>query len=315
METVAKYAYEVYQKGSFTKAAKALYLSQPSLSAAISKLEEELGFRIFDRSTLPCSLTKEGRIYIESIEEIMECEDKMRKRLKEAAAIDQSAIVVGGASFASYLILTRICEALYRQLPEAKVTLDIGNAANVHSLKEKLENREIDIFVNYNFTDKRYAVEPIAKERLVIAMHKSMPGVEAFAPLALTREEILTGDYDPNRELRDLSLFREIPFLEFHSRSDTGQRMARMQGEFKSSPCKIENAKHSEMHYNLMRAGVAAAFVTTLAIEQKPNDKDILFFMPRSEDSYRTVFFAYHHFSKSNPLIKKFVELGKQIFG
>jgi DNA-binding transcriptional LysR family regulator len=76
METVAKYAYEVYKKGSFTKAARSLYISQPSLSAAISRLEAELGFRIFDRTTIPCSLTPEGRIYIESIEEIHESETK-----------------------------------------------------------------------------------------------------------------------------------------------------------------------------------------------------------------------------------------------
>ena len=68
METVATYAYQIYKKGSFTKAAKELYISQPSLSAAISRLESDLGFRIFDRSTIPCSLTAEGRVYIESLE-------------------------------------------------------------------------------------------------------------------------------------------------------------------------------------------------------------------------------------------------------
>ena len=43
METTAKYAYEVYKKGSFTKAAKDLYITQPSLSAAIARLEGDLG--------------------------------------------------------------------------------------------------------------------------------------------------------------------------------------------------------------------------------------------------------------------------------
>ena len=62
METIVKYAYEVYKKGNFTKVAKDLYISQPSLSTAISKLENDLGFRIFDRSTHPCSLTPQGRI-------------------------------------------------------------------------------------------------------------------------------------------------------------------------------------------------------------------------------------------------------------
>ena len=86
METVARYAYTIYKKGSFTRAAKELYISQPSLSTAISRLESELGFRIFDRSTIPCSLTAEGRIYIDSLEEILESESNMKKRIKATSS-------------------------------------------------------------------------------------------------------------------------------------------------------------------------------------------------------------------------------------
>ena len=314
METAAKYAYCVYQKGSFTKAAKSLYLSQPSLSAAIAKLEMELGFPIFDRSTLPLSLTREGRIYIEGLEEIMECEDKIKKRLKDATDVDRASLTVGGASYASYLILTRICEALYREHPQAHVTLDIGNAASTQTLRDKLENKEIDLLVCYNFSDKRYAVEPLAKERLVIAMRKDLRGAEKLAPLAVTREELLSGSYAPARELEDLSPFRDVEFLEFPSRSDTGQRMRRILGAYKPSPCKIDNARHSEMHYNLMCAGVGAVLTTTLAIEQKPKDENILFFLPKSEDSHRTTFLAYHPFAESNQLLKAFIAIAKRLF-
>ena len=40
-----EYVYEVYKQGSFTKAAKSLYVSQPCLSALVKKTEEKLGFR------------------------------------------------------------------------------------------------------------------------------------------------------------------------------------------------------------------------------------------------------------------------------
>ncbi len=99
METIAKYAYKVYKKGSFTKAAKELYISQPSLSAAILRLEKELGFCIFDRSTIPCSLTAEGKVYMESLEEIFESESNMRKRIGELSDIDHGKITVGGSSY------------------------------------------------------------------------------------------------------------------------------------------------------------------------------------------------------------------------
>ena len=53
MELAERYAYTVYTEKSFTAAAKALYISQPGLSAMITKLEKKLGFVIFDRSTIP----------------------------------------------------------------------------------------------------------------------------------------------------------------------------------------------------------------------------------------------------------------------
>jgi len=312
METIAKYAYEVYKKGSFTKAAKNLFISQPSLSAAISKLESNLGFRIFDRSTSPCSLTPRGRIYIESIEEIIAVENNMRRRIK--AFSDNSSLTVGGASFASYLLLTKICSEFFKCYPEINVTLDIGNIGSPINLIEKLENNELDILVTYDCNHPNFIVEPILEERLVIAMHKKMLGSKKLEHLALTRDEIITKRYSAEREIEDMSIFSDFDFLEFSLKSDTDHRMSKILGNYRASRYKIENAKHSEMHYNLMCAGVAAVLTTSLAIAQKPYDENILFFLPKSEESYRKIYLAYNFSSRNNHLIKNFIKVAKDIY-
>lgn len=314
METIAKYAYEVYQKGSFTKAAKNLYISQPSLSAAISRLEGELGFRIFDRTTIPCSLTAEGRIYIESLEEIIESESNMRKRISEISDTDNGSITIGGSSLASYSILTDICAEFYRLYPKINVTLDIGNVGSSAVLFDKLDNKELDVLVTYLSQHTKYIIEPIFEERLVIALHKNMRGAEKLLPLALTRDEILAKSYSPDREIADTSVFRDIEFLDFYRKSDTFRRMMKILGSYKSSPYKIQNARHSEMHYNLMCAGIGAVLTTTVAIAQKPYDENILFFMPKSEDSYRKIYLAYNSTSKDNPLINNFIKTAKNLY-
>lgn len=314
METIANYAYQVYKKGSFTKAAKELYISQPSLSAAISRLETDLGFRIFDRSTIPCSLTPEGRIYIESIEEIAESENNMRKRIRELSTVNHGSISVGGSSTASYLILSEICGEFYKKHPKIKVTLDIGNIGNSLVLWDKLDNKEIDILVTYINQHSKYVIEPLFEERLVIAMHKKMPGAEKFEHLVLTRDEILTKTYSPNKEIEDMSIFSDVEFLEFSGKSNTAKRMAKILGSYKASHYKIENARHSEMHYNLMCEGISAVVTTTLAIAQKPYDKDILFFMPKCEESHRKIYLAYNYSSKNNPILKNFIKVAKYIY-
>ena len=314
METTAKYAYQVYKKGSFSKAAKALYISQPSLSSAISRLESELGFRIFDRSTVPLSLTAEGRIYIESIEEIMESESNMRKRVKELSDTDHGSITVGGSSYSSYLILSDICSEFYRRYPKINVTIDLGNIGSSLVLHDKLDNNELDILVTYANSHAKCVIEPFFEERMVIAMHKNMPGAQKLQHLALTREEILTKSYSPDREIEDMSVFSNFEFLGFSPKSDTEHRMSKILGNYKSSDYKIENARHSEMHYNLMCAGIGAVLTSSLAIAQKPYDENILFFMPKSEESYRKIYLAYNLSAKNNQLIKNFIKAAKDIY-
>ena len=315
METVAKYAYEVYKKESFTKAAQALYISQPSLSAAISRLEKELGFYIFDRSSIPLSLTAEGRIYIESIEEMIESENNMRRRIRELSNIDHGPIIIGGSSYASYLIMSEICGEFYKKNPQIAVTLDIGNIGSSHVLWEKLDNNEIDILITSAKQHGRCITVPLLEERLVIAMHKKLQGAKELQHLAMTRKEFLTKKYSPDREIEDMSIFRNIEFLDFSRKSDMGKRMARMLGDYKTSHYKIQNARHSEMHYNLMRAGIGAVVTTTLGVEQKLyEDEDILFFVPKIEDSYRKMFLAYNPSSKNNPLVKNFINIAKKIY-
>ena len=55
MHQEMKYIYMVYQKGSFSKAAAALYLTQPALSIAVQKVEAEIGMPLFDRNRIAIS--------------------------------------------------------------------------------------------------------------------------------------------------------------------------------------------------------------------------------------------------------------------
>ena len=59
-----EYIYEVYKEKSFSKAAAALFISQPSLSANVKRVENRIGYPIFDRSTKPLQLTEVGKHYI-----------------------------------------------------------------------------------------------------------------------------------------------------------------------------------------------------------------------------------------------------------
>lgn len=73
-----QYIYTIYQERSFSKAAKKLYISQPALSAIVKKAEQKIGHLIFDRTTIPLTVTPAGRYYIKCIENILEIEKNMQ---------------------------------------------------------------------------------------------------------------------------------------------------------------------------------------------------------------------------------------------
>jgi DNA-binding transcriptional LysR family regulator len=242
----------------------------------------------------------------------LEVENKMRKRIKDCS--DHNSLTVGGSSFASYLLLTEICKSIFEKHPQISVTLDIGNIGSSLSLVEKIERNELDILVTYGNNHPNIIAEPICEERLIIAMHKKMPGAEKLRRFAITRDEILENRYSINREIEDMSIFGSIEFLEFPIKSDTHQRMSKILGNYIPSRYKIENSRHSEMHYNLMCAGIGAVLTTSLAIAQKPCDENILFFVPKCEESHRKIYLAHNSSSKNNALIKEFIQVAKDIY-
>ena len=77
--------YEAYltvtETGSFSKAARRLYLTQPTISRQISSLEAEFGMRLLDRSATHVYPTQAGRIAEDYLRQIRELENRLRKEL------------------------------------------------------------------------------------------------------------------------------------------------------------------------------------------------------------------------------------------
>ena len=80
-----RYVYTVYEEKSFSKAAERLFVSQPSLSAMVKKVESDYGITIFDRTTTPVSLTPEGEYYIHTAKRVLKLETDMRQHFRECS--------------------------------------------------------------------------------------------------------------------------------------------------------------------------------------------------------------------------------------
>lgn len=81
-----EYIYAIYEAGSFTRAARKLFISQPSLSVAVKNIEKEIGAPIFERRRPTVTLTAVGKEYIMAAEKIMSIEKDFQSRTKSIIA-------------------------------------------------------------------------------------------------------------------------------------------------------------------------------------------------------------------------------------
>ena len=92
MQNELIYIETVWQKGSFSKAAQACYLTQPALSLAIQKVENEIGMPLFDRSKKPLALTEAGQIYLDHIRQVKALEEERKNRLYDITSMQRGLI-------------------------------------------------------------------------------------------------------------------------------------------------------------------------------------------------------------------------------
>lgn len=99
MEINMQYIYQVYQDGSFTRAAEKLYLTQPALSMAVRQEEKRLGAALFDRSRRPLTLTPEGEAYIRAVEQVKYLEADLGRELDDLQDVRTGRLHVGGTHY------------------------------------------------------------------------------------------------------------------------------------------------------------------------------------------------------------------------
>ncbi len=313
MEQSAKYIYQVYLSKSFSRASRALYISQPSLSATVAAKEKELGFRVFDRATKPISLTPEGEIYIETLEEILRTENEMHHRLRQLQKKPQEAVRVGSGCYTSYYLLPTVCGVFARQHPDIALRFDLGNAKSSASLLEKLDEGDLDLLFSYDYDPKKHKAYPIFTEQMTVGMHKSLM-TPALAPYALTKEELLSESYPAEKLLPSSLLFHDVPFLPFEKNSNTERYMSDILGIYTVSPHKIIDARHSGVHFNMMQAGLGAVLTSTSAVRTSgAQGKSTVYFALPKEQTLRTLYAVARKHDRTEERVRLFLETAMEV--
>ncbi len=121
----------VYEQRSFSKAAKELFLSQPTVSSHISSLEAELGVLLFDRlgrTTLP---TEAAEVLYDSAHVVFEKLDEVKTKIQLLQDKVVGELHLGGSTIPATYILPVIMGAFAAQYPEVSFQIDVGNCKSI----------------------------------------------------------------------------------------------------------------------------------------------------------------------------------------
>lgn len=188
-----KYVYEVYLQKSFSQAAKTLFVSQSAVSSMVRRAEDRIGCQIFDRSTIPFTLTEEGKFYISNVEKLRKVENDLYAYFDDRRQLKTGRLTLASSTFYCSYYLTRIANAFKKKYPGIHFDIMEGDGAY---LKQWLLDGRIDFLfgaIPLEGRDMRHRF--FAFEDLVLAVPASFDVNRKLTHYQLSYDCIRTGAF------------------------------------------------------------------------------------------------------------------------
>ncbi len=122
---------KVAELGSFSRAAEALFLTQPTVSEHIRGLEEEIGARLLDRLGRGAAPTKAGQLLLGYAQRILELHREARQALDDFQGRMSGELVIGASTIPGEYVLPALIGRFKEKYPDIAITLLIGDSQRV----------------------------------------------------------------------------------------------------------------------------------------------------------------------------------------
>lgn len=231
----------------FTKAAEYCNVTQPTLSAMIQKLEDELEVKIFDRSQQPIAPTPAGLLVIKQAKEALVQAEQIKNIVQEQKQDVAGKFTLGILPTIAPYLLPRFISLLMKKYP--KLELRIAEM-KTHEIKRALLNGEIDAGVLADIEDlEEYNISHLFYEQYMAYVSKSCP---------LDEKQLVKSSDLQNHQLWLL---------------DEGHCFRDQMVKY----CQIKSAQDSQMTYSLgsietfmrmVESGCGVTFIPWMAVQQ-----------------------------------------------
>lgn len=274
--------YMVAKYKNISKAADALFISQPAISKSLSRLEENLGCTLFSRTSRGVSLTADGEILYERIREAFAAIEAGEEELRHRTELGIGQLRIGVSTTLCKYILLPYLQNFIRQHPHIRITIECQST--LHTV-ELLESGQIDIGL--------------------IGAPKSH-GTLTFLPLKKIQDTfVATQSYLDNlsiREHTDSDLFLSATLMLLDEENITRQYINDYFYRNQIKTNQILEVSSMDLLIEFAKIGIGAACVIREFVEQELKENTLIEIPMAEPIESRSIGFAYsnsHKLSKS----------------
>ncbi|AZK49057.1 LysR family transcriptional regulator [Paenibacillus lentus] len=162
------YTLKIAEERNFSRAADKLHIAQPSLSQQLSKLEKELGVKLFQRNTSTVELTHAGASFIKHARKIMDAVEQLRQEMDDISQLRAGRVIIGSMPITGSHLLPYVLPAFKEAYPDIQVNLLEDTSLNLEKLTAG-GGTDLSL-LSLPLQEPSLTYEPIGEEKIDLAI-------------------------------------------------------------------------------------------------------------------------------------------------
>lgn len=294
------------EEQNVTKAARRLFIAQPTLTTFINNLEKNLGVKLFDRSRTPVTITLAGKIYIEKMQRLLAEEQMISEELRRLEK-EQQIIRIGIGQIHSELYIPGMVRELSRFYPNLNLTIREGQELHI---MEWLKDDELDmIFGHMRIDNVNFEFQEICEESLCIIIPENLL---QSVPSAI--EQSTLANNSPSNPLQiSPDLLSSIPRIEPASMQGLYLNLKSLLNQYHIYPPRVIQTSNMVTAAAMIKYGLGYMYLSpaVLNLASVENENRVIFCRLSQMQESRKYYVAYKKQNPNTVIIQKIIQIMK----
>ena len=288
----------VAEGGSFSKAAKELFLTQPTVSAHISSLEKELNVRLFIRNTKEVNLSDDGRELYKYAKQMIDLQKKIEERFSAKKEAGKHCISIAASSIPAQYLLPKVLLRFNEKFPDEQLRIIESDSSEVVT---KVVDHMVDVGFTGTVLEKKHCKYlPFYKDELVIVT----PATGKYLALQ-------------NEMTDDISWINQEAFIMREEGSGTrkeAEKQLQNAGIAVESLNVIASIGNQEAIKKAVRQGMGISVMSRLAAEDEIEAGKLLIFPIPGASEGRDINLVYNKNYELSRSAERFIRVVKEVY-